>query len=73
MAQAFVVGVTTEIPVMGERARSLWAVLTETPEQAVEAVRRSVSPSCEVDDVIGALTGETVERLGLELGKAKHL
>jgi hypothetical protein len=73
MAQAFAVAVITEIPIMGERARSLWAVLTETPEQALEAVRRSVSPGCEVHDVIGTLTGESVQRLGLEPGEAKHL
>ena len=73
MAQAFVVAVTTEIAVMGERARALWAVRTETQEQAVEAVRRSVSSGCEVHTVVGTLSAETTERLGLEPNKAKHL
>ena len=73
MAQGFVVAVTTEIPVMGKRARSLWAVLAETPEGPGEAVRRSVSSGCEVHDVVGPLADETVQRLGLKLGEARHL
>jgi hypothetical protein len=73
MMQAFVVAVTTEIAVMGERARALWVARTDSPEHAIEAVRKNVSSGCQVHDVVGTLSDETVQRLGLQPGQAKHL
>jgi Xaa-Pro aminopeptidase len=73
MEEAFVVGVTTEVGVMDDRARALWAVVTDTPEQAVRAVRDRVSPGSEVDGVVGKLSSETTKKLGLPPGQARHL
>jgi len=70
--EAFVVGVTTEIAIAGGRARSLYAVLMDTPEQAVEAVRRIVAPGCEVEFTGSKLLPETVRKLGLKPGQAHH-
>jgi hypothetical protein len=67
MAQAFVMA-TTELGV-GDR-RALWAVLADTPDLAVETARAS---GCDVDRIVGTLSEETVERLGIRPGQAKLL
>ena len=60
MAQAFVM---TELWV-GDR-RALWVVLADTPDLALETAR---TDGCDVDEVVGTLSEETVERLGHSIG-----
>jgi hypothetical protein len=67
MAQAFVMA-TTELGV-GDR-RALWVVLADTPNLAVETARAN---GCNVDRIVGTLSEETVERLGIQPGQAKLL
>jgi hypothetical protein len=67
MAQAFVMG-TTELGV-GDR-RALWVVLADSPNLAVETARAS---GCDVDRIVGTLSEETVERLGIRPGQARLL
>jgi hypothetical protein len=57
MAQAFVM-TATEIGV-GDR-RALWVVLADTPGQAIETAQAN---GCDVDQVVGTLSEETVEKL----------
>jgi hypothetical protein len=68
MAQAFVIA-TAEIEV-GDRARVLWVVLADTPHLAVEAAQAS---GCVVDRIVGTLSEETVEILGIKPGQARRL
>jgi hypothetical protein len=65
MAQAFVIA-TTDIQV-GDR-RPVWVVLADTPNLAVALARKS---GCKVDRVVGTLSEETVERLGIQTGQAR--
>jgi hypothetical protein len=65
MAQAFVIATTTDA-----ENRVLWAVLADTPHLAVEAARAS---GCEVDRIVGTLSEETVERLGIQPGQPMRL
>jgi hypothetical protein len=67
MAQAFVM--TTTEPWIGER-RALWVVLADTPDLALETAR---TDGCHVDGVVGTLSEETVERLGIQSGRAMLL
>jgi hypothetical protein len=67
MAQAFVMA-TTEIETGGRR--TLWVVLADTPNLAVET---ALASGCKVDCVVGTLSEETVERLGIQPGQAKLL
>jgi hypothetical protein len=67
MAQAFVM--TTLEPWVGDR-RALWVVLADTPDLALETAR---ADGCDVDEVVGTLSEETVERLGIQSGRAMHL
>jgi hypothetical protein len=67
MAQAFVM--TTLEPWVGDR-RTLWVVLADTPALAMETAR---TDGCDVDEVVGTLSEETVERLGIQSGRAMHL
>jgi hypothetical protein len=67
MAQAFVMA--TIEPGPGDR-RALWVVLADTPALAVETARAN---GCNVDRVVGTLSEETVERLGIQFGLAKLL
>jgi hypothetical protein len=67
MAQAFVM-TTTELGV-GDR-RALWVVLADTPGLAIETARAN---GCNVDHVVGTLSEETVELLGIQPGQAKLL
>jgi hypothetical protein len=67
MAQAFVM--TTLEPWVGDR-RGLWVVLADTPDLALETAR---TDGCDVDEVVGTLSEETVERLGIQSGRAMHL
>jgi hypothetical protein len=64
MAQAFVM--TTIEPWIGDR-RALWVVLADTPDLALETAR---TDGCHVDEVVGTLSEETVERLGIQSGRA---
>jgi hypothetical protein len=57
MAQAFVM-TATKLGV-GDR-RALWVVLADTPGQAIETAQ---AHGCDVDEVVGTLSEETVERL----------
>jgi hypothetical protein len=68
MAQAFVVATTKENA--GDRTPALWVVLADSPLMAVEAVRAS---GCEVDRIVGTLSEETVERLGIAPDQARRL
>jgi hypothetical protein len=65
MAQAFVIA-TTDIQI-GDR-RAVWVVLADTPNLAVAVARES---GCKVDRVVGTLSEETVERLGIQTGQAR--
>jgi hypothetical protein len=67
MAQAFVMA-TTELGV-GDR-RALWVVLADTPNLAIETAQAN---GCNVDRIVGTLSEETVERLGIQPGQAKLL
>jgi hypothetical protein len=67
MAQAFVM-TTTAIEV-GDR-RELWVVLADSPALAVETARAN---GCKVDRVVGTLSEETVERLGIRPDQPKLL
>jgi hypothetical protein len=67
MAQAFVM-TATELGIGNRRA--LWVVLADTPDLAVETARAS---GCDVDWIVGTLSEETVERLGLQPGQARLL
>jgi hypothetical protein len=67
MAQAFVM-TATELGVGNRRA--LWVVLADTPDLAVEAARAG---GCDVDRIVGTLSEETVERLGIQPGQARLL
>jgi hypothetical protein len=70
MAQAFVIATTTDAETAGDPPRALWAVLADTPHLAVEAARAS---GCEVDRIVGTLSEETVERLGIQPGQPRRL
>jgi hypothetical protein len=59
---------TTE-PWIGDR-RCLWVVLADTPALALETAR---ADGRHVDGVVGTLSEETVERLGIQLGRAMLL
>jgi hypothetical protein len=63
MAQAFVM--TTAGPWVGDR-RALWVLLADAPGLALETAR---AEGCNVDGVVGTLSEETVERLGIQLGQ----
>jgi hypothetical protein len=67
MAQAFVM-TTTEIKV-GDR-QALWVVLADTPNLAIETAQAG---GCKVDGIVGTLSEETVERLGIRPDQAKLL
>jgi hypothetical protein len=56
---------TTELWV-GDR-RALWVVLADTAELALETAR---TDGRDVDGVVGTLSEETVERLGIQPGQA---
>ena len=67
MAQAFVM--TAMEPWVGDR-RTLWVVLADTPDLALETVR---ADGRHVDEVVGTLSEETVERLEIQSGQAVPL
>jgi hypothetical protein len=67
MAQAFVM--TTTEPWIGDR-RALWIVLADTPGLALEMAR---ADGRHVDRVVGTLSEETAERLGIQSGRAMLL
>jgi hypothetical protein len=67
MAQAFVMTATE--PWVGDR-RTLWVVLADTPDLASEAAR---ADGRHVDEVVGTLSEETVERLEIQPGQAVPL
>ena len=67
MAQAFVMASTAH---WAAGRRALWVVLADTPDLALETAR---TDGCDVDEVVGTLSEETVERLGIQSGRAMHL
>jgi hypothetical protein len=67
MAQAFVM--TTMEPWVEDR-RTLWVVLADTPDLALETARAEGRP---VDEIIGTLSEGTVERLEIQPGQAVPL
>ena len=70
MAQAFVIASTTDAETAGDPPRGLWVVLADTPHLAVEAARAS---GCKVDRIVGTLSEETVERLGLQPDQPRRI
>jgi hypothetical protein len=50
--------------------RSVFDCLADTPHLAVEAARAS---GCPVDRIVGTLSEETVERLGIQPGQPMRL
>ena len=64
MAQAFVM--TSAELWVGDR-RALWVVLADTSDLALETARTN---GCDVGGVVGTLSEETVERLGIRPGQA---
>ena len=71
---AYVVKVTRADPSLpGGEFPMLYAVLTETAEDAVEAVRGAVSDGDAVEPVGGAPSAETITRLGLLYGQTLRL
>jgi hypothetical protein len=68
MAQAFVMATSKENA--GDRIPALWVVLADSPVMAVEAMRAS---GCEVDRIVGTLSEETVELLGIQPDQARRL
>jgi hypothetical protein len=74
LAEAYVVGVTTQLVEHGTPVRILFVALGETPEGAIEAVRAKVSTTCAVDKhVAGTLSHETARKLGLRPGQVRQL
>jgi hypothetical protein len=67
VAQAYVM-TTTELG-LGDR-RTLWVVLADSPTLAIETARTN---GCHVDQIVGTLSEETVERLEIQPGRAKLL
>jgi hypothetical protein len=67
MAQAFVMSMLE--PWVGDR-RTLWVVLADTPELALKTAR---AEGRDIDEVVGTLSEETVERLGIQSGRAVPL
>jgi hypothetical protein len=72
-AEGFAVGVTTEIVIGGDRARALYIVAANTPEEAIQAVRRIVSSGCTIDAFATQVSSETIRKLGLRPGQVRHL
>jgi len=68
MAQAFVMATAKDM--IDEEPPALWVVLTDSPTLAIETARAS---GCPVDVVVGRLSEETVDRLGIHFGEAKRL
>jgi hypothetical protein len=68
MAQAFVMAIVKEVP--GEGSPALWVVLTDSPTLAIETARAS---GCPADIIVGKLSEETVDHLGIHFGEAKRL
>jgi hypothetical protein len=60
----------TDAKTAGDSPRGLWVVLADTPHLAVEAARAS---GCEVDRIVGTLSEETVERLGIQPGQPRRI
>lgn len=55
------------------RATALWITATGTAEEALEAVRRRVSTTCEVTLADQRVSLEILKRLGLAGGQIWHL
>ena len=70
MAHAFVIAAITDAETPGDPPRALWVVLADTPHLAVEAARDS---GCKVDRIVGTLSEETVERLGIQPDQPRRL
>jgi hypothetical protein len=70
MPEAFLIGVNTEA--LDRSDRRLFLVLDDSPERAIEAVRR-IWPTSKVDWTGIKALRETVEKLGLREGEPKQL
>jgi hypothetical protein len=68
MAQAFVMATSKEVPDEGPPA--LWVVLTDSRNLAIETARAS---GCPADSIVGRLSEETMDQLGIHFGEAKRL
>jgi hypothetical protein len=68
MAQAFVMATAKDMT--DEEPPALWVVLTDSPTLAVET---ALASGCPVDVVVGSLSEETVDQLGIRFGEAKRL
>jgi hypothetical protein len=74
MAEGYAVRVNTDI--QGAGAAPVWTlyvVLAETQEEAIEAVKRAIPPRWEVVAADSKLLPETVARLGLRPGQPERL
>ena len=71
---AYVIKVTRTDPSLASgEFFMLYAVLTDTVQDAVEAVRSAVGSGDAVEPVGGALSAETISRLGLVYGQTMLL
>jgi hypothetical protein len=66
---AYVIKVTEPTVLASGEFFMLYAVLTDTVQDAVEAVRSAVGSGDPVEPVGGALSAETISRLGLLYGQ----
>jgi hypothetical protein len=73
MAGVFGYGVTTDVLIAGGRARFLYVVRAETPEEAYRIVRQTVSEGSDVGETCYPLSEETAERMNLAPGQARRL
>jgi hypothetical protein len=73
MAEGFLVSVTPEFMISGEPSQSLWAVVADSPDEAITLVQACIAAGATVDRTIGKLSLETVIRLGLQPNQPKHL
>jgi hypothetical protein len=72
LAPAICVRVVTENEIQGVHATSHWIVATPDPDEAVQTVRKQVSPRCQVRATRHHVSPETILRIGLGPGQA-HL
>ena len=73
MPEGFVVGVTSEIVIDGDRARSLYVVAVDSAEKAIQLVRSALSSGCAVDTTATEVSSDTVRKLDLQPGQFRHL
>jgi hypothetical protein len=73
MTEAFLIGVNTKRAGSGAPDRRLFVVLDDSPEKALIAVRKLMSPASEVELTGIPVLPETALKLGLMPGQPKQL